>query len=82
MLKEPRVLYRWAVVRPWPLWAMAVIVAVHWSLVHSICTADPSKVHKWLGLIGQLLGGGYIVYSLNKNLGVFQGLTVKGIAKR
>lgn len=70
MIRSLPVLLSW-ILRAWPALALAPIALVH-ALAHQLFPNDTILVNKIIGTMLQATGGLIVLYSINKNLGLFR----------
>lgn len=60
----------------WPLWTILLLVVTNTFLFHKL-HYDRSSVHRTAGALLQIVGGSFVLFSLNKNMGVFNQGTLR-----
>ena len=55
--------------RAWPFIVTVALIAVHYSLTRAF---DPPDVHRIVSFVLQLVGVGFVLYSIDQNLGMFR----------
>lgn len=62
--------------RAWPVWAVLAIAVLN-ILAYRLIQYDRTSVHTVAGSLLQIIGGGFVLFSLNSNLGLFKQGTLR-----
>jgi hypothetical protein len=54
----------------WPVWAALLLIGVN-AVLYCVFRYEKDSVHRVAGIILQIVGGAFVLFSLNKNIGVF-----------
>ena len=63
-------LRKW-LLQAWPVWAIFLLIVLNVCL-YRLFHYDRNLVHRFAGVALQIVGGAFVLFSLNKNMGVFK----------
>ncbi len=64
-------LLKW-LLRAWPVIVMLAVIFVHFLLIYYF-SLNSKEINKLASLLSQLVGGGFVLYSIDSNIGIFDG---------